>query len=292
VANATAIERDGENAVGLTGTPSVDLELDTDIHDAEDLVCLEDTDGNVAWAAVVTDNADGTYVLDFEPQVDGSAITPTHTRPTRQWNDDDGDDNSSTFAGMYLMAGGDFEREIPGLRISSLSIEFQPAQFAFMSFQAQGDDFRIPDTSPSFSNAVNGDPASIDSAARITGCVYIDGEQYASATATVDFGIEVSERPSTCRPGGRVNRLQMTVTPTITVVTPFSDDWTTLDRDKGVRDLKVVSGLSGPSVCFWAPAVQLSENPNATDTNGILDQSLSFMTITQGSALRWALARS
>lgn len=294
VAAGTPVDRSGLAASGLAGTPAVDLTLGSDGFDVGDLVCLEDASGRVAWAAVVTDGGAGAYTLDFEPQVDGAAITPAVARPIRQWRDDDGGDSIRSYAGMYrlgLGAGASY-REVPGIRVSSLQVAFAPNAYATASFGLQGDDYRVPGSAPSFSTGVNGDPAVVATPARITGCVYIDGVLYDSASASVDFGIELAERPSTCRRSGRIDRLQIAVTPVVNITTPFDDQWDALNSSKELRDIKVVSGRTGPSVCFWVPHGQITANPQVVDTNGLTDQSVAFTAMTVGAGLRWAVARS
>lgn len=290
VANGTALERDGEGVQGLTGTPAVALTLDTDTHTAGDLVCIEDASGNVAWAGIAADAADGSYTLDFEPRIGATVISATSavTRPIRMWVEDNANDNSRSYNAAYQL--DQLWREIPGVKLNSLSMDWSPRQFATLNFGAAGANFTDL-TAPTFTTGTNGDPSVLASPNRITGCLYVDGVRYATATLSVDFGLDVQEVPSTCEESGRTDMVQNNVMPTITVSTPILNTWRTLMENKAIRDIKIVSGHSGPSACVWFPNCQVSE-VSPQDTNGRVNQSVTFMAIRVGAEPLFVIARS
>lgn len=285
IANSVPVERVGENATGLTGTA---LTLDTDVLSVGDLVPLEDASGNVAWAAVAADDTLGGYTLDFEPRIGSSAVVPALTRPFRQWVDDGANDNLRSYYGVYKL--GTLYRGIPGLKLNSLSAEWTPRQFVNFAFGFAGADFSNI-AAPTFDTATNGDPASLGSAPRTTGCFYVDGVKYSTPSISIDFGLDVQEVPDTCEESGRSDMVLNDALPTITVTTPIAQVWRDLHENKGVRDLKIVSGHAGPSVCIHFPAAQVSE-VSPQETNGRITQSVTFMAIARGDEPLFRIARS
>lgn len=292
IANSTAITRAGEGVAGLTGAPAsplTSLELDTDVLSVGDLVCLTNAAGDVAWSAVAADDGMGTYTLDFEPRAGAAVISsPTISRPTRQWIEDNGEDNSASFNGVFKLDS--LYREVPGMKINSFSMEWTPRQFANLSFGFAGSDFKVL-SAPTFTTGTNGDPAILGSAARITGCLYVDGVRYPTPSISVDFGLEVSDVASTCEDSGRTDMTQDNVLPVITVVTPLADTWRTLLENKALRDIKIVSGNRGPSSCVWFPNVQVAE-VSPTDNNGKINNTVVFHAVAVGTEPMFVIARS
>lgn len=288
VAAGAPIERAGIAVAGITGTPAVELDLGAaapgpTLYAADDVIALADATGNVRWRRIVSNDGGGDYTIDSP--VD---ITPTVAYGVRIHADDDGADTSITYAGALLL--DTFWREIPGIKLSSMSVEWTPNGFATASFGMRGADFREFGTDPSVTVATNGDPAVIPAPAQITGCLYVDGANLGTATLSLDMGIEVQDREDTCAPSGRSNVLQLTVNPTITVTTPFADTYDALNRSKDLVDVRIVAGEVGGSVCFSFPNCQVVETAPA-DSSGILDSAVTLRAATVGTRRRWLVAR-
>ena len=299
--NASPIERDGVAVVSHVGT-ALDLGAANDLYDVGDLICLVDAAGEVRWARIATDNADGSYVLSYAPQVGPAGsltnMVATVARGSRVWRDEDGRDTSITLAGLFDQ-DQTFWRECPGIRVNAASFEVTPNALALWSIGAQSDDFIPMDgnggrpSAPSgLSDAVNGDPAVTATTPLIAARVYLDGVPLTeSATISGDLGISPLERPDTGNLQGRSNVKQLEQVPVITVTSPYSDDLAVLHRSRGSRELMLELGTGGDSVAINIPVAQPIEHGPA-DTNGELDATVQFRATTEGTFPRVQLGRS
>jgi hypothetical protein len=281
----TPLERAGVAVVDVTAT-AVDLGVaNAALYAAGDLIAFADSDDNVQWRTIVSNDTGGDYTIDYVLPV---GFTAVRANPVRLHIDDDGADTSISFAAM--VAFGTDWREMPGTRFSGGNIEFQPNGLARMSLDFTSGAFRIPTVAPSFSVGVNGDPAAVPAPSEVTGCLYVDGVLYETASLTLDLGIQVSDRLSTCRESGRSNIIQTQVTPMIQASSPFADVFQTLQDDHTLVDIRIVSGHSGGSICFFAQNAQLTETAPA-ESNGEINSSKSFKVVTVGGGRRMLIGR-
>lgn len=247
---------------------------------AGDLIPIQVSGTGETQFAIIDSVASNVYTLDRTPVFTG---TPDLAPGSKTYVDDEGNDNSDSYAGIFEQDSDQFD--LHGCKLTGVSLSAAPD--ARVMFDATLGVDRIDvagtETPPSFVGTPSGTPQ------RIT-TVYVDGTEVDCASVEIDFGIDAQPRASTAKDSGRSEHLHMAVNPTITIVPVYTHAHRNLKRNQTEVDVLV---QFGSNLAFHAPVCQVSEAA-PTDASGAQRQTLTIAVKDPKSATlpKWQLVRA
>lgn len=266
---------DGEGAT-VSGT-GVTLDSAGDAV-AGDLIPLkDDTTGEVRFVPVASGSG-ASLTLAFNPNFDIADVMLGH----KTYRDDDGDDNSVSFAGIFEQDSDQFDCH--GMKLTAVNLSVTPEANALfeVTFGIDRMDVGGSETPPAFVGNPTATPQRI-------GRVWLDGTEVDVASIEVDFGVDAQPRASTKEATGRSEHLHMATNPSVTIVPVYTDAHRNLKRNQTVQSLVI---QIGDDLGFYAPRVQVQEAA-PTDASGLQRQTLTLTVLDPASSTldKWQVVR-